>query len=111
MADMKSVPWVFSSLFFAALVCASPAMAQLRSPQEASQHIDELAKQVYVPGNAAKANEDLNEFCKQVGEKLRGFERKEWEAVAAKCGQAKRTMEDYNSGGPKRSLSKRHPSD
>ncbi len=87
------------SLSLAGLVFSSPAMAQLGSPQEASQHIDDLGKQVYIPGNARRANQDLIKFCSELGEKLRGVERPLWEPISRKCDGAKKVMGEYNKGG------------
>lgn len=98
MTKRSYLPLLLAIAPVAMAIIAAPAMALPQSPSQASQEIDVLAKEVYRPGNAKKANQDLDRFCAEVGEKLRGFERAQWEPVARKCGEAQRRMKEYNPG-------------
>jgi hypothetical protein len=82
-SEGKLPPLVLAGLGVACAINAAPAVAQLESPEAASRHIDELSKEVYRPGNAKKANEDLDAFWRELGEKLRGFERSLWGPIGA----------------------------
>jgi hypothetical protein len=98
MTKNGSIAWFLFCLSITASVFASPAMAQLQDPTQATLHINDLEKDVFKPGNAKGANEAMAKFCADVGEKLRGAERPQWEPVAQKCGQAKKRMGEYNPG-------------
>jgi len=98
MTKRELLPSILAIFPIVIAISVLPAMAQFETPEAARPHIDELSNEVYRPGNAKKANEDLAAFCKKIQENLRGVDRPQWESVVAKCFEAKRRMEEYNPG-------------
>jgi hypothetical protein len=78
---------------------AAPAFAQSNDPGEAIKEIDNLEQQVFRPGNASKANQELAKYCARINARLRGgLDRATWEPVVRHCSEVARRVSQYNSG-------------
>jgi hypothetical protein len=93
--------FAFAAVAVACALVATPGSAQVKpsnDPATAKQEIDNLAGEVYRPGNAYKANRDLEAYCKEIEKRVRNLNRSDWEPVARHCAEALRVMRAYNPG-------------
>jgi len=89
-----------SVLVVGCALVATPAFAQSNDPGEAIKEIDNLEQQVFRPGNASKANQELAKYCARINARLRGgLDRATWEPVVRHCSEVARRVSQYNSGG------------
>jgi hypothetical protein len=77
---------------------AAPALAQ--SSEAATKEIDRLQQEVYKPGHAQKANQQLEKYCDEIRQHLSGLSRVEWEPVVRHCDEVKNNVSGYNGGHP-----------
>jgi hypothetical protein len=93
--------FAFAAAAVACALVATPGFAQdvpSTDPATAMKEIDAKEQAIYRPGNAYQATQDMNKFCQQLRERLRGLARSTWEPVARHCTEAQNRMKAYNSG-------------
>jgi len=96
---MRKLGFIAAVAVACALVTtASFAKDPSNDPAEAIKEINQLSQEVYRPGNAYKANRDLEAYCKEINKRLRTLRRADWEPVARHCNEALQVMRAYNPG-------------